>query len=406
MPSFKYTARNAEGNLVQGVIEALGQDEVIGKLQEKGLIVTLVAEETAQQTSITEKTKKRHKKIKLDDLILMARQLATLLGAGLTLLRSLDLIANQVESTLLYSTVNEVKKDVRGGLSFRDALAKYPKIFSGYWLNLVETGESSGKLPSTLAQLADFLELQAVFQRKIVSALIYPALLGLVAIGAIAIFLLRVIPTFESIFGDFDMQLPVLTAIVIKISGFIRHRFLFMGAILVVGGYLLYRYIQTDSGRWKYDRLKLHFPLIGSLNQMRLTARFARGLATLVVSGVPLLYGIEIMGKTAGNVIMKEALEKVKVGVRDGKTLAAPLEQSGMFSSMVVQMVHVGEETGELSNMLDKVATYYEQQVDVLITRMVSLFEPIMIVFMGGVIGVLVLAMFLPIFNLASVGGM
>jgi len=406
MPSFKYIARDGEGKLVQGVIEASGQYEVIGKLQEKGLIVTSVAEGSAQQTSITEKAKKRHKKIKLDDLILMARQLTTLLGAGLTLLRSLDLIANQVESDLLHSTVNEVKKDVRGGLSFRDALAKHPKIFSDYWLNLVETGESSGKLPSTLAQLADFLELQAMFQRKIVSALIYPALLMLVAIGAIAVFLLRVIPTFETIFGDFGMQLPALTAIVIKISGFIRHRFLFIGAVLLIGGYLLYRYIQTDLGRWRYDRLKLHFPLIGSLNHMRLTARFARGLSTLVVSGVPLLYGIEIMGRTAGNVVMKEALEKVKVGVRDGKTLAGPLGQSEMFSSMVVQMVHVGEETGELSNMLDKVATYYEQQVDVLVTRMVSLFEPLMIVFMGGVIGVLVLAMFLPIFNLASVGGM
>ncbi len=403
MPKFKYTARNAEGNLVQGVIEASGQDEVIGKLQEKGLIVTSVAEETVRQ-DLTRKAKRRHKKIKLDDLILMGRQLATLLGAGLTLLRSLDLIANQVESDLLYSVVNEVKKDIRGGLSFRDALAKHPKVFSSYWLNLVETGESSGKLPSTLAQLADFLELQAMFQRKIVSALIYPALLMLVAVGAIAIFLLRVIPTFESIFGDFDMELPALTAIVIKISEFIRHRFLFIGAISVVGGYLSYRYIQTDSGRSRYDRLKLHFPLIGPLNHMRLTARFARGLATLIVSGVPLLYGIEIMGRTAGNVIMKEALEKVKVGVRDGKTLAGPLEQSGIFSSMVVQMVHVGEETGELSNMLDKVAAYYEQQVDVMVTRMVSLFEPIMIVFMGAVIGVLVLAMFLPIFNMAQLG--
>ncbi len=406
MPSFKYTARDREGKLVQGAIEASGQDEVIGKLQEKGLIVTSVAEGTVQQTSITEKAKKRHKKVKLDDLILMARQLATLLGAGLTLLRSLDLIANQVESGILYSTVNEVKKDVRGGLSFRDALAKHPKIFSGYWLNLVETGESSGKLPSTLAELADFLELQAVFQRKIVSALIYPALLMLVAVGAIAIFLLRIIPTFESIFGDFDMELPVLTTIVIKLSEFLRHRFLLMGAILVVGGYLSYRYIQTDSGRWRYDQLKLHLPLVGSLNHMRLTANFARGLSTLVVSGVPLLYGIEIMGRTAGNVIMKEALEKVKAGVRDGKTLAGPLEESGMFSSMVIQMIRVGEETGELSNMLDKVAAYYEQQVDILVTRMVSLFEPIMIIFMGGVIGVLVLAMFLPIFNLAGLGGM
>ncbi len=404
MPSFKYTARDGEGKLIQGVIEASGQDEVISKLQEKGLIITSVAEGTAQQTSVTKKAKKRHKKIKLDDLILMARQLATLLGAGLTLLRSLDLIADQVESELLYSTVNEVKKDIRGGLSFKDALAKHPKVFSGYWLNLAETGESSGKLPSTLAQLADFLELQAMFQKRIVSALIYPILLGLVATGAIAVFLLKIIPSFESIFGEFGAQLPALTAIVIKISDFARHRFLFIGAILAVGGYLLYRYIQTDSGRWNYDRLKLRFPLIGPLNHMLLTARFSRGLSTLVVSGVPLLYGIEIMGRTAGNVVMKEALEKVKMGVRDGKTLAGPLEQSGMFSSMVIQMVHVGEETGELSNMLDKVATYYEQQVDTLVTRMVSLFEPLMIVFMGGIIGVLVLAMFLPIFNLAQLG--
>ncbi len=357
MPNFKYTARNAEGNLVQGFIEASGQDEVISKLQGKGLVVTSVAEETARQAA-TKKAKKRHKKIKLDDLILMARQLTTLLGAGLTLLRSLDLIAGQVESDQLYSVVNEVKKDVKAGLSFRDALAKHPEVFSDYWLNLVETGESSGKLPSTLAQLADFLETQAAFQRKIVSALVYPALLTLVAIGAIAIFLLKIIPTFEDIFGDFDMQLPALTTIVIKMSEIARHYFLFIGVILVVGGYLLYRYIQTDSGRWKYDQLKLHFPLVGPLNRLRLTARFARGLATLIVSGVPLLYGIEIMSRTAGNVIMKEALEKVKAGVRDGRTLAGPLEQSGMFSSMVIQMVHVGEETGELSNMLDKVATY------------------------------------------------
>ena len=401
MPNFRYTARDGEDKLVQGSIEALGQDEVISRLQEKGLIVTSVVEETAKRT-LTEKAKRRHNKVKLDDLVLLARQLATLLGAGLTLLRGLDIIANQVESSLLHSTVNRLKQDVKAGLSFRDALAKHPKIFSSYWLNLVETGESSGKLPSTLNQLANFLESQAVFQRKIVSALIYPALLLLVAIGAIAVFLLKVIPTFEGIFGDFGMDLPVLTTIVIKISAVMRRGFLFIGAVLVVGGYLLYRYVQTEIGRWNYDQLKLRAPLVGNFVHLMLTARFTRGLATLVISGVPLLYAIEIMGRTSGNVVMKEALEKVKAGVRDGRTLAGPLEQSGMFSSMVIQMVHVGEETGELSNMLDKVATYYEQQIDVLVTRMVSLFEPIMIVFMGGVIGVLVLSMFLPIFNLAS----
>jgi type IV pilus assembly protein PilC len=408
MIKFSYTARDKKGRIVQGTMESLNQNELVASLQKQGLTVTFVVQEKEKRKKGTPAKMRFHRRLKLDDLLVMSRQLSTLLSAGLTLLRSLDIVGRQIESKPLYLAMQEVKKDIADGLTFKDALAKHPRIFSTYWLNLVETGESSGKLPAALAQLADYLESAGAFQKKIVSAFIYPAILVMVAIGAIVVFLLKVIPTFTTIFEDFEVPLPFLTSLVIGASLAVRRYFiwfLLIAASIIYSGYI---YIHTKAGRERYDQFKLRVPLFGQLIHMILLARFSRGLATLIESGIPILYGLEIMERTVGNITVAKALEEVKVGVRDGKTISGPLGKSGLFPPFLVQMVGVGEETGELGSMLDKVASYYEEHIDTFITRFVSVFEPVLLIFMGVVLGILIISMYLPLFSIASLakGGM
>ncbi|MEA3328215.1 MAG: type II secretion system F family protein [Candidatus Omnitrophota bacterium] len=404
MAKFNYTARDKKGKLVQGSLESINQAELIANLQQQGLTVTFLKQEDLGKKGKGRAEKKLHSGLKLEDLILMSRQLSTLLNAGLTLLRGMDIVIRQIESRSLYLALKEIREDIASGLTFKDALAKHPRIFSDYWLNLVETGESSGKLPATLNQLADYLEAAASFQKRIVSALVYPALLIIVCIAAIVVFLMKIIPTFVEIFEGFNTALPPLTSLVIGLSFVIRRYFIWFIAVICGIIYTAYVYGRTGAGKEMFDRFKLRVPVFGNLIHMLLLARFSRGLATLISSGVPILYGLEIMGKTAGNVIIARALGEVKEGVRDGKTIAGPLEKSGMFPSLLVQMVSVGEETGELGAMLDKVATYYEERVDTFVSRFVSVFEPALLIVMGVIIGGLVISMYLPLFSIAQMG--
>lgn len=405
MPTFSYVARDREGRLTRGTMEVKDQDELLSSLQQRGLLVTSVALEGKARAEPQKKRERLHRRVKIDDLALMARQLATMLEAGVTLLRALETVKKQISSKRLYLAMEEVKRDVEGGSTLKNALAKHPKVFSEYWLSLVETGESSGKLPQTLALMAHHFELTGSFQRKVVSSSIYPVILIIVAIGAITFFMVRIVPTFAGVFRDFNVPLPALTKIVIQVSTVIHDNLLYiLGAILVLG-YLAHSYIHTPGGRWRFDQLKLKLPIFGSLFHMIVLDRFTRGLATLVESGVPLLHSLEIMVRTAGNKVMEKALEGVKDGVRDGKTIAGPLAENEIFPPMVVNMVDVGEETGKLGEMLGRVSDFYEERIDVFIARLTTVFEPALIVFMGVVIGVLVISMYLPIFAIARLGG-
>lgn len=412
MAQFFYKVRTGEGKLESGTMKAVSEDNLVTALQGRGYVVISVSKKEGEIKSFARgekgksSTRKRkfHSNIKTDDMIMFSRQLATLLEAGVTLLKSLGIISRQIESKQLYTTVEELKKDIEKGKTFRDALSRHPKVFSKFWVNLVETGEASGHLPSSLNQLVKFLETSGSIQRKVVSALVYPMVLSVVAMGAISIFMLKIVPVFSEIFISFNIDLPPLTQRVINLSDFIRHHFGLI-IIVVVGVVVIVRkYIQTERGRWNLDSLKLKIPIFGSLFQIISISRFSSSLGTLIKSGVPILHGLEIVEKSTGNKLFERAIGEIKDNVREGKPMAEPLEKNILFPLMFVQMVKVGEEIGELSKMLDRISEFYDERVTVFVERLSTLFEPVAIIIMGGIVGVLVVSMFMPIFQISQLG--
>ncbi|MDP2920859.1 MAG: type II secretion system F family protein [Candidatus Omnitrophota bacterium] len=401
MPFFKYVARDKSGKLVEEVIEAVNQEDLISGLQARGLLVISVG--LPPEIKVKKRAdRKYHRGVRAGDLILFSRELATLLGAGVTLISSLDILCKQIESQTLLMAVEQIKKDVEGGYTFQNALKKHDKIFSPFWINLVQTGEASGHLPSSLDQVAGYLEESYELKRKIVSALVYPIILVCVAVTAIAIFLLKIVPIFSEIFKGFGVELPILTQVIISISNVLRRYFLIALGIVVAMVFLVRKYISTEAGSWKFDDLKLKLPIVGPLMREIATERFASGLGTLIKSGVPMLHALEISEKTAGNKIIEKALRDVRLAVKDGKPIAQVMQDTGLFSPLVVQMINVGEEIGELGKMLDRVAAFYKERVNTFVTRLTTMFEPIILVFMGIVVGILVVAMFMPIFSISS----
>lgn len=401
MPFFRYVARDKTGKLIDEVVETVSEENLVNSLQARGLLVISVG--PAPQAKTVKKAHRRyHRHVKIEDLILFSREIATLLSSGVTLTKSLEILSKQIESQALLRAVEQIKKDVEGGYTFQNALKKHDKIFSTFWINLVETGEASGHLPSSLDQLATYLEESADLRRKVTSALIYPAILVMVAACAIAIFLLKIVPIFSEIFKGFGVKLPLLTQVVITASNIVRKYFLIVAGSVIILFFILKKYISTERGREQFDQIKFKLPLFGPLMQEVAIERFASSLSTLIKSGVPILHALEISEKTAGNKIMEMALKDIKTAVRGGKGMAQPMQDSGIFSPLVVQMVSVGEEIGELGKMLDRIAIFYKERVNTFVTRFTTMFEPIVLVFMGIMVGILVIAMFMPIFSISS----
>jgi type IV pilus assembly protein PilC len=401
MPFFRYVARDKSGKLIDETIEAVNEEGLVNSLQAKGLIIISVGH-VLQTKSIKKIVRSYHRRVKSGDLILFSRELATLLEAGVTLIKSLEILCRQIESQTLLRAVEQIKKDIEGGYTFQNALKKHANIFSLFWINLVETGEASGHLPSSLDQVAIYLEESFELKRKLISALVYPIILVSVAILAITIFLLKIVPIFSEIFKGFDVKLPILTQIVINASDVVRHYFLIVGGIVIAIFFVIRKYLSTESGKLKFDGIKLKIPVIGSLIYEIATERFASGLGTLIKSGVPMLHALEIAEKTASNKVIEKALREVRTAVKEGKPMAYVMETTGLFSPLVVQMISVGEEIGELGKMLDRISAFYKGRVNVFITRLTTMFEPIVLVFMGVIIGILVVAMFMPIFSIST----
>jgi type IV pilus assembly protein PilC len=402
MPFFKYVARDKSGKLVNETKETASEEELVNGLQAKGLLVISVGLVPENKVIKRIDARRYHSGVKPGDLIMFSRELATLLGSGVTLIKSLDILCKQIESKVLLRAVEQIKKDVEGGYTFQNALKKHSKVFSSFWINLVETGEASGHLPSSLEQVATYLEDSAELKRKIISALIYPIILVVVATGAIAIFLLKIIPVFTEIFKGFNVELPVLTQIVVNISNIVRKYFFAVVGFLIVLVFIIKKYISTETGRWQFDEIMLKIPVVGSLIREISTERFASGLGTLIKSGVPILHALEITEKTAGNKVMEKALREVKIAVKEGKGMGQTMQSSNLFSPLVIQMIMVGEEIGELGKMLDRISVFYKERVNTFITRFTTMFEPIILVFMGIVVGIIVIAMFMPIFSISS----
>ena len=405
MALYSYIARDKDGKVKQGVKEGQNQEEILSFLQGSGLLVTHIAE--VLEPKVFQKPKKKskrrmHKRVRLNDMILMARQLATLVSAGVTLLRSLDIIVQQVESIRLRKALEEIQEDIRTGKTFYSALAKHPKIFSDFWVNLIRMGEAGGHLSQTLEQLASYLENAGVLQGKAISAMVYPLVLVGVSVLVVIAFLVKIVPIFTQLFESFGIPLPPLTRAVIFMSELFRKQFLFLAAFGTGGFFLLRSFLATERGKLAWDRLKLSLPLLGELFRKVAVANFARGLGTLIKSGVPILYSLEIIGKSSGNKVVEQILEDVRLEVREGKPIAVPLGQGDIFDPVVVQMVRIGEEIGELGNMLEKIGKFYQDQVETQTTRLITLIEPLAIMVMGAVVGILVVSMYLPIFSISQ----
>ncbi len=348
------------------------------------------------------RSSKMHTGVKTEDHVLLCQQLATLVEAGVPLLKSLEVASAQVESRRLLIALDETRRDVEAGRTLRDALAKHPLVFSNLWLNLVETGETSGHLAQSLRQLARHFEAAEHLQNAAKTAMTYPAFLLVASLLVMAVFVYWVIPKFTGVFASMHIELPLLTRIVIGVSDIGRRYVVVVIFGLFGTGYLLRRLIVTEQGQWVRDRLLLRLPIFRTLFTYVQLAEFGRGLSTLLESGVPLLSGLGILENTATNKVYGQAIKKVRDAVKEGQTRAQPMAETGVFPPLTIQLILVGEEVGQLPKMTGHIACYYEERVDTFISRMTRLFEPIAIVFMGIFVMIIVLSIFMPIFNMAG----
>lgn len=410
MPRFAYIVKDKEGKTYKNVIDANNQLTVVDRLQKDGYFIVNIKElsikSILKDKSATRKKKKfSHTKVRLQDILTFSRQLATMLEAGVTLIRSLDVIQAQVQSQQLFLIMEKVKKDVEQGGSLSLALSKHPKVFNQFWVSLVEVGEASGTIPVVLNKLAFYLEQQNAFRTHITSAIIYPSILFCVAIGAVGFFALFVGPRFEAIFKSLNADLPLITSVLLKSFSFIKTHILHIIGGIVAFIFLFKKYIQTYGGRLRWEKFIYGLPTIGDVYRIIVVERFSSQMAILIDSGVPILYALDISERLVDNHTCALIINNIKESVREGELLVQPMERSGFFPPMAIQMIHVGEETGELSKMLKHVSQFYQDEVETFMKRFGTIIEPFMLIFMGVVIGTIVVAMFLPMFNLSQLGG-
>lgn len=404
MPVYKW-----EGITRQGVIKK-GEREA----PNESAIITWLRQQQVRPRNISEKKQgfqlalpKLGGGVSHQEIVIFARQFATMIDAGLPLVQCLDILAGQQEGKTFKTILYAVKKDVEGGSTFADALRKHPKAFDELFVNLVAAGEVGGILDTIFMRLAAYLEKAMKLKKKVKGAMVYPVSIMGVAAVVIAVLLIFVIPIFESMFKEFgNAELPAPTKIVIALSNSFKSNIIFI--IIILGGisYGFKRFYQSKKGRIAVDKFSLKLPIFGDLIRKSAVARFSRTLATMLTSGVPILEALDIVAKSAGNKVVEAAIMGVRSSISEGKTMAEPLEESGVFPSMVCQMIGVGEATGAMDAMLNKIADFYDEEVDTAVDALTSLMEPAMMVFLGTIIGGLVVAMYLPVFKLAgTVGG-
>jgi type IV pilus assembly protein PilC len=418
MPRYNYVALDARGQESTGLLEAASSNEAIGQLRQAGFFPTSVYEETKSSPDgqvasrrapkMAKVTKPRaktsivlfqRKKIKPKILMIFTRQLATLIDAGLPLLRSLNVLAKQERDTVLRNTINKVADGVQGGSTFSEALALHPRIFNDLYVNMVKAGEIGGVLELVLNRLAEFQEKAAKIKNKVAAAMVYPVIVITLALTIMAFLLVFIVPKFEAVFHDLlgDKPLPAITMFVINASRLVQaHWLVLIGMIVaIVFGYRFAN--RTKPGKSVIDRVKLHLPLFGDLNRKNAISRFSRTLGTLVTSGVPILQALNITRETAGNMVIARAISQVHDSVKEGESIVQPLEASRVFPPMVISMVDVGEETGKLPEMLLKIADVYDDEVDNSVAGITAALEPIMIVCLALIVGTIVIALFMPL---------
>lgn len=425
MANFQYSALDAKGEQTTGVVTANSEAEAIQQLRTQGLYPTQLVEEGKGKKGAKTVGKAKAKaggkakarrsqiggRVKPKNLMIFTRQLATLIDSGLPLLRSLTVLAKQEPNPVLKATVETLAESVQGGSTFSESLAQHPKIFNKLYVNMVKAGELGGVLEIVLNRLAEYQEKAAKLKNKIVSAMVYPVIVMFIAVAILVFLMIFIVPKFKEMFASTDQQLPMISQIVFGTSQFFLDRpfflpnVVFVFLLIGVGGFLFTLWGRTKNGRNTIDTMKLRLPILGDIQRKSSVSRFSRTLGTLVTSGVPILQALNITRDTAGNVVISQAIEKVHEAVKEGETIVTPLQASGVFPNMVISMVDVGEETGQLPEMLLKVADVYDDEVDNAVTALTSILEPIMIVFLALIVGSVVFALFLPLIRMISAMG-
>jgi len=399
MPVFAWEGRTRQGQVKKGVIEAATEAAAMMQLRTQAIVPTSVKPKSSRGVEI----KLFKKGVKTRELVVFTRQFATMIDAGLPLVQCLDIQAEQQENKSFGETLAKVKADVEQGATFADSLAKHPKVFDELYVNLVTAGEIGGVLDTILNRLSAYLEKADQLKRKVKSAMVYPITVMSVAIGVLILLMVKVIPVFEKMFKDFGAELPGPTQMVINISHTLQHAMPYM-IVGGIAGVVAWNQARQRSPRFRFqtDALFLKLPVFGPLLKKVAVARFSRTFSTMLSSGVPILDALDICAKTSGNRVIEQGLQKTRAAISEGKTIAEPLKAVGVFPGMVVQMIGVGEQTGAMDSMLAKLADFYDDEVDAAVAGLTSLLEPLMMVFMGGSIGTILIAMYLPIFKIAE----
>lgn len=402
MPVYKWVAETKKGKILKGELEA--GDERIAQLQLKRRNLT-IKKIKPKPKDLFENVAFFQPKITAKDVVIFTRQFSTMIDAGLPLVQGLTILAVQTENKTFQNVLKRVTKDVEGGSSLAEALKKHPKVFDGLYVNLVAAGEIGGILDTILQRLAAYIEKAEKLKTRIKGAMTYPIIVVAIAVLVISVILIFVIPVFQEMFSSFGKALPVPTQIVVNMSDFLKGNIHYVIGAFIVFVFVFKKYRNTKKGRKQTDALALKLPVFGNLLKKSAVARFTRTLGTMISSGVPILDALEIVAKTSGNVVLEEIIYEVRSSIAEGQTIAEPLSEADIFPRMVVQMISVGEATGALDTMLNKIADFYDDEVDAAVEALTSMLEPLLMVFLGGAIGGLVIAMYLPIFQMAAAMG-
>lgn len=395
MPVFVWEGKLANGSTKRGEIEAADKASATNILKRQRIAPTMLKAKSKELTFLK-------KGIKTREVVIFTRQFSTMINAGLPLVQCLDILASQQPNPTFKVVLTQIKQDVEAGSTFADALSKHPKVFDSLYCNLVGAGEIGGVLDTVLNRLAVYMEKNENLKNKIKGAMTYPIIVLCVAFGVVAVLMIFVIPTFQDMFNQFGSALPAPTQFVVNLSWFFR-KFWWAMIATIAAFIVAFKWIRTqEAGRYQTDKLALRLPVFGPLLKKVAVAKFTRTLGTMISSGVPIMDGLDITSRTAGNVIIEQAIKAVRTAISEGKTMSEPLEQTGIFPGMVVQMIAVGEATGAMDQMLGKIADFYDEEVDVAVEALTSALEPMLMVFLGGIVGFVVVAMYLPIFKMAQ----
>jgi type IV pilus assembly protein PilC len=402
MPTFAYSGRTRGGETISGERVADNADAAVAALRREQVLVTRIAATKEKAAAGAAKKGKLGKKVNPKNLAVFTRQFSVMIDAGLPLVQCLEILGGQEEDKNFAETILATRSDVESGASLADAMKKHPKAFDPLFTNMIAAGEAGGILDTILKRLATYIEKAVKLKGQVKSAMIYPIAVIVIAVVVVGVILWKVIPTFAALFAGLGAQLPLPTRIVIAASDFLVNFMPFIIVGLGAAGWGFKSYYATVGGKYQIDGIVLKMPVLGMLMRKIAVARFCRTLSTLLSSGVPILDGLEITARTAGNTVVEEAILKTRKSIERGETISAPLRETGVFPPMVTQMIAVGETTGALDTMLSKIADFYEEEVDTAVAGLLTLLEPIMIAFLGGIVGGIVIAMYLPIFDLIA----